>query len=99
MGSAQVTLNMPDESFYVEGIQLAKRGIAMDIQRFLPEIATVQFVESFTKPEAVPKAKATTTKKGTKKKTTTKTKENSPKKKTEKKAKTSKPKPKATKEA
>ena len=47
-----VTLNMPDEAFYVEGVQLAKRGIALDVQRFVPEMVTVQFVESFTKPEA-----------------------------------------------
>ena len=58
-----VTLNMPDEAFYVEGVQLAKRGIALDIQRFVPEMTTVQFVESFTKPEAAkpaeePKKKA-----------------------------------------
>ena len=47
-----VSLKMPDESFYVEGVQLAKRGIALDIQRFVPEIVTVEFVESFTKPGA-----------------------------------------------
>ncbi len=46
-----VTLNIPEEAFYVEGIQLAKRGIATDIQRFLPEIRTVKFVETFKKRE------------------------------------------------
>lgn len=46
-----VTLNMPEEAFYVEGIQLAKRGIAADIQRFLPEIKTVKFIETFKKRE------------------------------------------------
>ena len=46
-----VTLNMPEETFYVEGIQLAKRGIAADIQRFLPETKTVKFVETFKKRE------------------------------------------------
>ena len=52
MGKTNVTLNMPEEAFYVEGIQLAKRGIALDIQRFLPEIKTVKFVETFKKREA-----------------------------------------------
>ncbi|MCW4015656.1 MAG: peptidylprolyl isomerase [Candidatus Bathyarchaeota archaeon] len=87
---ANVTVNMPDESFYVEGIQLAKRGIAMDIQRFLPELTTVQFVESFSKPEAA------TPKKETKKKTATKAakKPAKPKKETEKT--TAKPKTKAS---
>ncbi|MFA5365348.1 MAG: FKBP-type peptidyl-prolyl cis-trans isomerase [Candidatus Bathyarchaeia archaeon] len=52
VAKASVTVNMPDDSFYVEGIQLAKRGIAFDIQRFVPELTTVKFVETFKKPEA-----------------------------------------------
>ncbi|RJS69903.1 peptidylprolyl isomerase [Candidatus Bathyarchaeota archaeon] len=44
-----VTIEMPEEAFYVEGIQVAKRGIAMDIQRFFPKITTVKFVETFKK--------------------------------------------------
>ena len=67
VGKTSVTLNMPDESFYVEGIQLAKRGIAMDIQRFLPELITVKFVESFTKPGATIKTEKTIKKKPAKK--------------------------------
>jgi peptidylprolyl isomerase len=50
-----LTVEMPEESFYVEGIQIAKRGIAMDVQRFLPELTEIKFVESFRsepKPEA-----------------------------------------------
>ena len=50
-GKANVTLNMPEEAFYLEGIQLAKRGIALDIQRFFPEMKTVKFVEAFKKRE------------------------------------------------
>ena len=54
-----VTFEMPEDAFYLEGVQIAKRGIAMDIQRFFPETATVKFVETFktepkkteTKPE------------------------------------------------
>ncbi len=51
---ANVTVNMPDEALYVEGIQLAKRGIALDIQRYLPKIGTVKFVEIFKKREIKP---------------------------------------------
>jgi peptidylprolyl isomerase len=50
-----LTVDMPETSFYVEGIQIAKRGIAMDVQRFLPELTEIKFVESFRsepKPEA-----------------------------------------------
>jgi len=42
-----VNVEMPEEAFYLEGIQLAKRGIALDIQRFLPEITAVKFTETF----------------------------------------------------
>jgi len=60
IGKANVTVNMPEEAFYVEGIQLAKRGIALDIQRFLPEITTIKFVEAFKKPETKPQTKKET---------------------------------------
>ena len=51
-----LTIDMPEDTFYVEGIQIAKRGIAMDIQKFLPDLAETKFVETFKaepKPEAV----------------------------------------------
>ena len=70
VGEEDVTLNMPAESLYVEGIQLAKRGIALDIQRYLPDLITVNFIETFTKPGATPKAKKKA-KKETKKETKT----------------------------
>ncbi|MEM2466462.1 MAG: FKBP-type peptidyl-prolyl cis-trans isomerase, partial [Candidatus Bathyarchaeia archaeon] len=50
-----VSIEMPEEAFYLEGIQVAKRGIALDIQKFFPEITAVKFTETFT---AEPKAKA-----------------------------------------
>lgn len=89
-----LTIDMPEESFYVEGVQIAKRGIAMDVQRFLPELTEIKFVESFrsepkteaekpkTKPKAKPKPKIKP-----KSKTETKPK---PKKKTKSKAKSRK---------
>jgi len=56
-----LTIDMPEETFYVEGIQIAKRGIAMDIQKFLPDLAETKFVETFKaepKPEAAAPAPA-----------------------------------------
>jgi len=41
-----LTVEMPEETFYIEGIQVAKRGIAMDIQKYFPETSTVKFVET-----------------------------------------------------
>ena len=57
--SKTLEVNMPDEAFYIEGVQLAKRGIATDIQKYFPEITTIKFVEVFAKkePELEPKAK------------------------------------------
>jgi len=52
-----LTIDMPEETFYVEGIQIAKRGIAMDIQKFVPELAETSFVETF-KAEPKPVAPA-----------------------------------------
>jgi peptidylprolyl isomerase len=49
-----VNIEMPEEAFYLEGIQLAKRGIALDIQKFFPEITAVKFTEIF---KAEPKTK------------------------------------------
>jgi FKBP-type peptidyl-prolyl cis-trans isomerase 2 len=58
-----LTIDMPEDTFYVEGIQIAKRGIAMDIQKYLPDLAQTQFVETFKaepKPAAVATAPAPT---------------------------------------
>jgi peptidylprolyl isomerase len=49
------SIEMPEEAFYLEGVQVAKRGIALDIQKFFPAITTVKFTETF---KAEPKAKA-----------------------------------------
>jgi peptidylprolyl isomerase len=55
-----LAIDMPEEAFYVEGVQIAKRGIAMDLQKFLPEFMEIRFVESFRsepKPELEPEPK------------------------------------------
>jgi peptidylprolyl isomerase len=59
--NSKLTIDMPEETFYVEGIQIAKRGIAMDIQKFLPDLAETKFVETFKaepKPTPEPAAEA-----------------------------------------
>lgn len=52
-----ITVEMPEEAFYLEGVQVAKRGISMDIEKFFPDVTCVRFIEAFTvapKPEASP---------------------------------------------
>jgi len=46
---AAVEIAMPEDAFYIEGVQAAKRGIAIDIQKFFAEKNTVKFVETFKK--------------------------------------------------
>jgi len=91
--TANLTISVPEDAFYIEGLQLAKRGITMDVQRFLPELTGVQFVEVFKKPEVVEEPKKATKKKSKKKavkktakKPAKKAAEKKPKKKAEKKA-------------
>jgi peptidylprolyl isomerase len=51
-----LTVEMPEEAFYLEGVQVAKRGIAMDVQKFFPETAAIRFVETFkAEPKSEPK--------------------------------------------
>ncbi len=55
-------IELPEEAFYIEGVQLAKRGIAADIQKFLENITIVKFTETFKaepkKAEAKPEKEA-----------------------------------------
>jgi hypothetical protein len=46
---AAVEIDVPEEAYYIEGLQAAKRGIAIDIQKFFPEKQTVKFIEVFQK--------------------------------------------------
>jgi len=54
-----LTINMPEDTFYVEGVQIAKRGIAMDVQKFTPDINETKFIETFkSEPKPAPIAPA-----------------------------------------
>ena len=45
MGKKKMTLTVPDEIFFGENIQIAKRGLAMDVLKFFPELEDVEFLE------------------------------------------------------
>ena len=55
-----VNIEMPEEAFYLEGIQVAKRGISTDVQKFFPKITTVKFAETFKAAAAEPKKETKT---------------------------------------
>jgi peptidylprolyl isomerase len=42
-----LTIDMPEDTYYLEGIQVAKRGMALDLQKFFPNIVTARFIETF----------------------------------------------------
>jgi peptidylprolyl isomerase len=50
LADKNLTIDMPEDTFYIEGVQIAKRGIAMDVQKFFPE-TSIQFIETFKAPE------------------------------------------------
>jgi len=53
-----IEIEVPEEAFYIEGLQAAKRGIAIDIQKFFTETDTVKFIETFKRKEPTPEKPA-----------------------------------------
>ena len=51
------TMELPEKALFIEGLQLAKRAISNDMQKFLPEITTISFLETFRKPSPVSEEK------------------------------------------
>jgi peptidylprolyl isomerase len=45
-----LTIDMPEDTFYLEGVQIAKRGIVVDIQKFFPDLEETKFVDTFKAP-------------------------------------------------
>jgi len=46
-------IEIPDEAFFLEGLQIAKRTLTADIEKFFQKIQTVTFRETFKKPAPV----------------------------------------------
>ena len=56
-------VEVPEEAFFLEGIQIAKRTLTADVEKFLPKIGTITFHETFKKPAPVPPVPTTEPKK------------------------------------
>jgi peptidylprolyl isomerase len=58
----KLEIEIPEEAFFLEGLQVEKRTVTADIEKYLPKIETVAFLEVFKKPAPVapvtPEAKA-----------------------------------------
>ena len=44
---SSLTIDMPEDAFYIEHVEIYKRGIATDMQKFVPDLTEVKFVETF----------------------------------------------------
>src|SRR5208337_1920148 len=46
----KLEIEIPEEAFFLEGLQVEKRTVTADIEKYLPKIETVAFLEQFKKP-------------------------------------------------
>ena len=51
---ANLGVEIPEDAFFLEGLQVAKRTIAADVEKYLSNIQTLTFHEMFKKPKAAP---------------------------------------------
>ena len=52
---ATVQIDLPEEAFIVDGLQIIKRAISNDIFKFVPRINNVRFVETYTSQPSSPR--------------------------------------------
>ena len=50
---AKLQVEVPEEAFFLEGLQVAKRTITADVEKHIPAIETIVFLEMFKKPKPV----------------------------------------------
>lgn len=53
MEDGKLQVEIPEEAFFLEGLQLAKQTVTADISKFFPKVETVAFLETFKKPPPV----------------------------------------------
>jgi peptidylprolyl isomerase len=59
---SDLTIEVPEEAFYLSGLQVAKKAVTSDLQKFFPDIDTVAFQEIFKRSEPKPELPAPTAK-------------------------------------
>ena len=50
--NSKLQVEVPEEAFFLEGLQVDKRTLTADVEKYLPKIDTVTFLETFKKPPA-----------------------------------------------
>jgi len=56
---SEVTIEVPEEAFYLSGLQVAKKSVTSDIQKYFPDVGTISFREVFKKPTPGAEAEGT----------------------------------------
>ena len=51
---SDLTIEVPEEAFYLSGLQVAKKAVTSDLQKFFPDIDAVAFQEVFKRSEPKP---------------------------------------------
>ena len=50
LSSNELKIEVPEEAFFLEDLQLAKKAMSTDIEKFFPEFSKILFLEAFKKP-------------------------------------------------
>ncbi|HET7404828.1 MAG TPA: FKBP-type peptidyl-prolyl cis-trans isomerase [Candidatus Bathyarchaeia archaeon] len=61
--AADLTIDVPEEAFYLSGLQVAKKAVTSDLQKFFPDLDTISFKEIFKKTSETPEQAASATEK------------------------------------
>jgi len=57
--SSDLTIEVPEEAFYLSGLQVAKKSVTSDLQKYFPNIETISFREVFKRATALPDTEET----------------------------------------
>ncbi len=57
----ELSIEIPEEAFYLSGLQVAKKSVTSDLQKYLPELDTISFREVFKRTEPKPEKSSETT--------------------------------------
>ncbi len=52
MDGKNLTIEVPEEAFYLSGLQVAKKAVTSDLQKHLPEVGNISFLETFKRAES-----------------------------------------------
>ncbi len=52
--SSDLTIEVPEEAFYLSGLQVAKKSVTSDLQKYFPNMETISFREVFKRATAPP---------------------------------------------